>query len=82
MIAGAGGQHGSGLLLVSDLVAGEKLAELLNASQEEENGDMKLTNDDKHNKMYELTNTEITFIHVKITASSFTFSARHISLHL
>lgn len=51
-------------------------------TQEEENGDVKLTNDDKRNTIYELTNTEITFIHVKITASSFTFSACHISLHL
>ena len=32
VIAGAGGQHRSGLLLISDLVAGEKLAELLNAA--------------------------------------------------
>lgn len=34
VIAGATGQHCFGLLLVSDLIAGEKLAELLNTEKE------------------------------------------------
>lgn len=39
VVAGAGGQQGSGLLLLSDLIAGEKLTELLNAADGDKGGE-------------------------------------------